>query len=133
VGAHSTAACEIVAQNLSQAEVALFDTISELEKLLECSDWCPEADPNLIYRFNDVNNGKPTNYCYDRLRIFFDDFSYYGKIGFFTGGAVLFVMFACNIYLCCSPKRRKRGNMRERFMLVVEAGDDDDDNRYYRR
>jgi hypothetical protein len=125
----------VVQQNLTTVEVALFKTVGELESLLKCSDWCNDGtgtEPNLIYRFNDVNSGKPEDFCYDILFTYFNDFSYYGKIGFFTGGAVLFVMFACNMYLCCSPKRRKRKNMRDRFMLVVESGDDDDDG-YYRR
>lgn len=125
IGAHSTADCIEVQSNLTAAENALFQTIGELENLLKCSDWCNDGvEPNLIYRFNDVNSGKPEDFCYDRLYTFFNDFSYYGKIGFFTGGSVLFVMFACNMYLCCSPKRRRRKNMRERFMLVVESGDD---------
>jgi hypothetical protein len=121
-GAHSTADCTVVASNLTAVETALFKTVGELESLLKCSDWCNDGtanEPNLIYRFNDVNSGKPEDFCYDRLFTFFNDFSYYGKIGFFSGGAVLFVMFACNMYLCCSPKRRRRKNMRERFMLVV--------------
>lgn len=126
-----TTSSDCINATLTPAEVALFTTIGELESLLKCSDWCQSSDPNLIYRFNDVNSGKPENFCYPRLVTFFDDFSYYGKVGFFTGGAVLFVMFACNMYLCCSPERRKRKNMRERFMLVVESNEDDDS--YYRR
>lgn len=132
LGAHSTADCTVVKNNLTAVENALFKTVGELESLLKCSDWCKDGiERNLIYRFNDVNSGKPEDFCYDRLFTFFNDFSYYGKIGFFTGGAVLFVMFACNMYLCCSPKRRKRKHMKERFMLVVESGDDDDG--YYHR
>jgi hypothetical protein len=128
--AHSSASCLDSTSGLTPAEIALFTTISELELLLQCSDWCNDGtDPNLIYRFNDINGGKPHDYCYPRLVTFFNDFSYYGKLGFFVGGGVLFLMFACNMYICCSPQRRKRKNMRERFMLVVES----DDDGYYRR
>jgi hypothetical protein len=120
-GAHTTQDCIKTKTNFTDPELALFATIGELENLLKCSEWCESStDRNVIYRFNDINGGKPENFCYPRLVTFFDDFSYYGKIGFFTGGSILFIMFACNMYLCCSPERRKRRNLRDRFMLVVE-------------
>jgi len=60
-----------IRNNISDAEAALFEVMGNVEKLLECSLWCSDPDTyavsNLIYRFGDVNNGKPSYYCYDRL------------------------------------------------------------------
>lgn len=93
--------------------------MGELEKFLGCSDWCAPVAPyrSLIYRFNDINSGKPDYTCYDRLLDVFNNYSYYGKLGFFIGGGVLFLMFACNMYICCSPERKNK-KLRERFMYM---------------
>ena len=123
-GSHNTENC--VDGDVTPAEKALYLTMGELEKFLKCSLWCPEYDHNLIYRFRDIDSGKPENYCYDRLKKFFEDYSYWGMIGAFAGSGIMLLMFACNLYICCSPERRKRG-FRERFMYISE---DEDYGRY---
>ena len=59
-GAITTSDC--IKASLSEPEIALFATIGELEKLLKCSSWCPTdtaTNPNLFYRFNNINSGIP--------------------------------------------------------------------------
>ena len=43
--------------------------LGALEKAFECAGWC-DAMPayNLIYRFSDVNRGKPKGYCYNIVK-----------------------------------------------------------------
>ena len=52
---------------IPDAESSLYKNI---EDLFECSLWCTDGYtvPNLIYRFKDVNSGRPNTFCYDRLK-----------------------------------------------------------------
>ena len=57
----TTGSCQNV--DIPDAEKSLFKNI---EELYECSLWCTDdySFPNLIYRFRDINKGKPKSYCY---------------------------------------------------------------------
>lgn len=89
--------------------MALFTVIGNIESLLDCSLWCPDSYdvPNLIFRFGDVNSGKPSYYCYDKLLELFNQYNDVAKYGLFGAGGVMLLMFMCNMYLCCCNSEKK--------------------------
>ena len=115
-GFKSTGEC--IKGNISDAEASLFQAIGNIEELLECSLWCPNgyAVSNLIYRFKDVNDGKPASYCYDRMKEWYEDIKSVAGGCFIGAGVIMTLMFICNIYLCCCAKSRKDKDLRGRFL-----------------
>ena len=92
--------------------------------------WCSEGS-NLIYRFGDVNYGKPNYYCYDRMKDVFNNYNKIILIISFSAGGLLGLMFFCNMYLCCCNEKNKDKSMHERFVYVVYT--DASDDRIYRK
>lgn len=106
---------------------------------MDCSLWCPDVYnvPNLIFRFSDVNRGKPSNYCYDKLLQLFNDYNNVAKYALFGAGAVMLLMFLCNMYLCCCNDAKKGKRARDRFLIMDEEREEQDRydriDRYERR
>ncbi len=100
--------------------INLPDTIGAIEKLLECSDWCPQVtNSNLLYRFWDINQGKPSQTCYTAVH---DAFFHYSKvvgITCFVIGALLLLVCISNICLCCHPDNQNI-QYRDRFIYVTK-------------
>jgi hypothetical protein len=117
---------ECIRGNITDAEASLFRVMGNLEELLDCSLWCPDESitvSNLIYRFGDVNSGKPVYYCYDRLQDLFDEYKDVSRYCLLGAGGVMLLMFICNLYLCCCAKERKGKRLRQRF-LYMESEED---------
>lgn len=97
--------------------------MNSIETLLDCSMWCgtPETQGlNLIYRFSDVNRGKPTNFCYDAMKEGLNTYAHIIGIAAFIASGFLFVMCMCNIFICCHPSRRDM-SLRQRFTYMREG------------
>ena len=84
----------------------LTDGLGIVETALGCSGWCPNLTDNSIRMFSNVNNGKPTGYCYTVMRDYVDNYSsdvMWVSIGF---GIFLVLVLIGNICLCCHPERK---------------------------
>ncbi len=85
---------------------------------MKCTSWCPPQvipNPNidlLFYRFSDINNGIPTDYCYTKLNNYIAD---YGKIILYSClgvTAFLAIVLLFNLCICCHPNQKKKGGYR---------------------
>ena len=130
-GNKTTADC--IRSNITDAEASLLSVIGSIELTLECSLWCPTdiTVSNLIYRFGDINSGRPAEFCYDKLKELFDDVQRSAKYTLLVGSGVTLLMFICNLYLCCCAKDRRGKKLRQRF-LYYDARQDDTFERYDR-
>ena len=83
-----------------------------LEQSLSCTGWCnlgSNQPLGWIYRFSDINNGKPQGYCYDMAK---DAVYSYGNvigIGAFITAAFLLIVMMVNVYLCFHESRKSLG------------------------
>ena len=96
--------------------VQVSQALTGIEQFLDCSLWCDEiSDPNLIYRFSDVNRGKPQKFCYDAMKNAVNSYSHLIGIAAFAVSGFLLAMCLCNICLCCHPSRKDM-SLRQRFV-----------------
>lgn len=75
---------------------------------------------NLVYRFKNVNDGKPASNCYDRLKEWYESIKSVAGGIFLGAGLIMTLMFICNIYICCCAKDRKDKTLRQRFLYYEE-------------
>ena len=98
--------------------------MSSIERILDCSGWCDNVLTHpLIYKFSDVNRGKPQKICYDTMKE--NTISYAHIVGWACIGVAGFMALICicNLCICFSPEKR---SMKMRDRLVVRDGN------YYR-
>lgn len=127
---------DIAAQNCTQwtsnASSPNIDTLSLLEGIFSCSGWCEQANyPNLYYLFTNINQGnitlkvgKPKDFCYNQIVSFFKKFGSLLEISSYLVAAVLFVVLATTLCLCCHPKRLNPDanvSLKERLLQVNAA------------
>lgn len=87
--------------------VNMAGVLEAVEDILDCSMWCNgTSDINLLYRFSDVNKGKPQKFCYDALKDAVNSYSHIIGIAAFAVSTFLLLMCLCNICICCHPERR---------------------------
>lgn len=50
--------CDLI-KNENQTIQNMFTFLGSIEEALDCSGWCPLSQPVLLYKFSNVNHGKP--------------------------------------------------------------------------
>jgi hypothetical protein len=117
-GPINTQGCPLfINESLRQVATAL----QGVESLLDCSFWCDGvSDTNLVYRFSDVNRGKPQKFCYTAMKEAVNSYSMVIGIGALAVSGFLLLMCLCNICLCCHPSRKDL-SLRQRFVYQHEG------------
>jgi hypothetical protein len=118
-GAVNVQHCSIQPKN--DTILNMYDVLEGIEKLLDCSMWCEgTSDFNLIYRFSDVNRGKPEKFCYPAMSDAVNSYAHIIGVAAFAVSGFLLLMCLCNLCICCHPSRRDLG-LQQRFVYQYDG------------
>jgi len=106
-GVAATQNCDVFKNKTTPTKLPVADTLREIENIFDCSNWCESSTDNLIYRFSDVNKGKPQHFCYTILKDSFYRYSNVVGLTSFIIAGVFLLVCVCNICLCCHPDRKE--------------------------
>lgn len=95
--------------------------LGAIEDLFNCAGWCDNTPPNnFIYRFSDVNKGRPEAYCYPKLKDAVNSYSSIVGAGALITAGFLLLVSLINLCICCHPSRRKL-SFKDRFVYMKDG------------
>ena len=105
-GPTNTQGCDL-AKNYNETLQDMFKILGSVEDALDCSNWCPTSTDPIIYKFSNVNDGKPHSTCYETMKTNLEKYGDIIGISAFGVTAFLLLVCICNLCICLSPERRK--------------------------
>lgn len=107
--------------NVTAEERDMGKALGAIEDLFNCAGWCENTPPrNYIYRFSDINKGRPEAYCYTKVKEAVTNYSSVVGAGALITAGFLLLVSLINLCICCHPSRRKL-SFKDRFVYMKDG------------